>query len=64
LPAELPPRDGLLVEMATGGAWSDEFFQQIVHSAMDLGRKYQFDEEHARHVLLGRWRIIGCGWTV
>ena len=43
-------RDGLLVEMATGGAWSDEFFGQIVRSAMDLGRKYQFDEAHALHV--------------
>lgn len=43
-------RDGLLVEMATGGAWSDEFFQQTVRSAIDLGRKYQFDEAHALHV--------------
>jgi exopolyphosphatase/guanosine-5'-triphosphate,3'-diphosphate pyrophosphatase len=43
-------RDGLLVEMATGGRWSGEFFQQIVRSAMDLGRKYQYDEAHATHV--------------
>lgn len=43
-------RDGLLVDMAAGGTWSDEFFQQIVRSAMDLGRKYQFDEAHAVHV--------------
>lgn len=43
-------RDGLLVDMATGSAWSDEFFQQIVRAAMDLGRKYQFDDAHAGHV--------------
>ncbi|MDA0577843.1 MAG: Ppx/GppA phosphatase family protein [Verrucomicrobia bacterium] len=43
-------RDGLLVEMATGGLWSEEFFSQIVRSAMDLGRKYQFDAAHAVHV--------------
>ncbi len=43
-------RDGLLQEMASGAAWTDEFNQQIIRSALDLGRKYGFDEEHGRHV--------------
>ena len=48
-------RDGLLQELATPDAWSDEFRAQIVRSAMNLGRKYQFDEEYSTHVAeLGR----------
>ncbi|MDX1944863.1 MAG: exopolyphosphatase [Pirellulaceae bacterium] len=43
-------RDGLLKEMASGAAWSKEFSQQIVRSALDLGRKFAFDEQHAQHV--------------
>jgi exopolyphosphatase/guanosine-5'-triphosphate,3'-diphosphate pyrophosphatase len=43
-------RDGLLKEMATGAAWSKEFIQQIIRSAMDLGRKFEYDEPHALHV--------------
>ncbi len=43
-------RDGLLKEMATGTTWSKEFSQQIVRSALDLGRKFEFDEPHATHV--------------
>ena len=43
-------RDGLLQEMATGDAWSKEFSQQIIRSAMDLGRKFEYDEPHATHV--------------
>jgi exopolyphosphatase/guanosine-5'-triphosphate,3'-diphosphate pyrophosphatase len=43
-------RDGLLQEMATGAAWSKEFSQQIIRSAMDLGRKFEYDEPHATHV--------------
>jgi exopolyphosphatase/guanosine-5'-triphosphate,3'-diphosphate pyrophosphatase len=43
-------RDGLLKEMATGATWSKEFSQQIVRSAVDLGRKFTFDEPHATHV--------------
>ncbi len=43
-------RDGLLREMADGGVWSEDFRKQIVRSAMELGRKYQFDEEHAVQV--------------
>jgi exopolyphosphatase / guanosine-5'-triphosphate,3'-diphosphate pyrophosphatase len=43
-------RDGLLKEMSTKGAWTDEFRSQIIRSALDLGKKYEFDENHARHV--------------
>ena len=43
-------RDGLLKEMCAGTVYSKEFSQQIIRSAMDLGRKFQFDEPHALHV--------------
>lgn len=43
-------RDGLLSEMAGSAAWSKEFSKQIIRSATDLGRKFQFDEQHATHV--------------
>ncbi len=43
-------REGLLREMSDGGVWSEDFRRQIVRSAMELGRKYQFDEEHAVQV--------------
>ncbi len=43
-------RDGLLKELAARGAWTTEYIEQIAHSALALGRKYQIDEQHARHV--------------
>lgn len=43
-------RDGLLMEMASSDAWSKEFTGQIIRSAMDLGRKFGYDEPHATHV--------------
>jgi exopolyphosphatase/guanosine-5'-triphosphate,3'-diphosphate pyrophosphatase len=43
-------RDGLLSAMATGDSWSREFSKQIIRSAMDLGRKFEYDEPHAVHV--------------
>ncbi|MGE0375551.1 MAG: HD domain-containing protein [Planctomycetaceae bacterium] len=43
-------RDGLLQEMATADIWTDDFRNQIVRSALDLGRKYHFDEKHSVHV--------------
>lgn len=43
-------RDGLLTEMAHGDSWSKEFTQQIIRSAMDLGQKFAFDQDHAVHV--------------
>lgn len=43
-------RDGLLKEMALREAWTEEYSNQIVRSALDLGRKFDFDVTHARHV--------------
>jgi exopolyphosphatase/guanosine-5'-triphosphate,3'-diphosphate pyrophosphatase len=45
-------RDGYLVDLASGidSSLQDEFFSQIVASAVNLGRKFHFDEAHSRHV--------------
>lgn len=43
-------RDGLLSDLAIRDAWTAEFRNQIIRSAINLGRKYSFDETHARHV--------------
>ncbi|MEQ8786282.1 MAG: Ppx/GppA phosphatase family protein [Pirellulaceae bacterium] len=43
-------RDGLLEEIATKHAWTNEFSQQIIRSAVALGRKFEFDEPHAMQV--------------
>jgi exopolyphosphatase/guanosine-5'-triphosphate,3'-diphosphate pyrophosphatase len=40
-------RHGALIEMNQHGSLSKEFVQQIIHSAIETGRKYQFDEHHA-----------------
>ena len=45
-------RDGYLVDLASDvdSSFQDEFFSQIVASAVNLGRRYHFDEAHGRHV--------------
>lgn len=43
-------RDGLLREMAAHGAWAEEFGNQIIRSALDLGAKFEFNKPHALHV--------------
>ncbi|TWT83194.1 Exopolyphosphatase [Planctomycetes bacterium CA13] len=43
-------RDGLLHDIAVGGSWTAEFRNQIVRSALGLGRRFDFDESHARNV--------------
>jgi exopolyphosphatase/guanosine-5'-triphosphate,3'-diphosphate pyrophosphatase len=45
-------REGLLIDMAQGvdPELQDEFFSQIIASAINLGRKYHYDEYHNRHV--------------
>jgi exopolyphosphatase/guanosine-5'-triphosphate,3'-diphosphate pyrophosphatase len=45
-------REGLLIDIAQGvdPVLQDEFFSQIIASAVSLGRRYHFDEEHSRHV--------------
>jgi exopolyphosphatase/guanosine-5'-triphosphate,3'-diphosphate pyrophosphatase len=43
-------RDGLLQEMANKGVWSEDFTEQVINSALDIGRHYAVDEKHARHI--------------
>ena len=43
-------RDGLLQEMANKGVWSEDFTEQVINSALDIGRHYAIDEKHARHI--------------
>jgi len=43
-------RDGLLHEFALDGQWTEDFNKQIIRSALVLGRKFGFDEDHAAHV--------------
>ena len=43
-------RDGLLKEMAVQEAWTEGFRNQIVRSAIDMGRRFNFHEGHALHV--------------
>lgn len=43
-------RDGILAEMAIHGSWTEQYQQQIVNSALELGKKYDVDKKHARHV--------------
>ncbi|MCL2763967.1 MAG: HD domain-containing protein [Treponema sp.] len=45
-------RDGYLIDLVSGvdSSLQNEFFSQIIASAVNLGRKYHFDEAHGRHV--------------
>ncbi|MDR0474533.1 MAG: HD domain-containing protein [Treponema sp.] len=45
-------REGLLIDLARGvdSAMQEEFISQVSASAVNLGRRYHFDEPHARHV--------------
>jgi len=45
-------REGLLIDLVQGvsSAQQEEFFSQILASAVNLGRKYRIDEAHCRHV--------------
>ena len=43
-------RDSLVKEMVSGQSWSDAIQSQIVRSAIQLGRKFDFDEDHALYV--------------
>ena len=48
--ATITMRHGLLEEMAGGGTWTEEFKEKIIHSAVEVGRRYHFDEDHSTHV--------------
>lgn len=43
-------RDGLLSEMSAKGAWTQDFNNQVLRSATELGRKFHIAEAHAKHV--------------
>jgi exopolyphosphatase/guanosine-5'-triphosphate,3'-diphosphate pyrophosphatase len=45
-------REGFLIDLARGvdPELQEEFFSQIIASAVNLGRKYHYDEPHNRHV--------------
>ncbi len=45
-------REGVLLSFALGTnrAVEKQFYSQVIASAMNIGRKYHFDEKHARHV--------------
>lgn len=43
-------RSGILMEMIEHGSWRKRFSNQIINSAIVIGRKFHYDEEHARHV--------------
>jgi exopolyphosphatase / guanosine-5'-triphosphate,3'-diphosphate pyrophosphatase len=43
-------RDGLLQSMAIHDKWSDDFRKQVIRSAVLLGRSFDMDEKHSRHV--------------
>lgn len=45
-------REGLLISLASGvdPELQEEFFQQVIASAVTLGNKYRYDEAHSHHV--------------
>lgn len=45
-------REGLIIDLALGfdPELQEEFFSQVIASALNLGRRYHFDESHGRHV--------------
>jgi exopolyphosphatase/guanosine-5'-triphosphate,3'-diphosphate pyrophosphatase len=45
-------REGYLIDLALGvdSELQEEFFSQIIASAVNLGRKFHYDESHSRHV--------------
>ena len=43
-------RDGLLQEMAHRGQWNEAFVNQIIRSAVELGRKFISTKPHSMHV--------------
>ena len=50
LVADVNLRDGLIQEMSHDAGWTSSIQKQIVRSAIQLGRKFKFDEAHATHV--------------
>lgn len=47
--APVSMRDGVISEVS-GNMWADTINEQIAKSAIELGRKYDFDQAHSEHV--------------
>lgn len=47
-------REGLLINLSQGvdPDLQEEFYSQVIASAVNLGKKYRFDENHSRHVTM------------
>ncbi len=45
-------REGMLINLSQGidSNLQEEFYSQVIASALNLGKKYRFDENHSRHV--------------
>ena len=43
-------RTGLMREISAGSAWSEDFREQVVRSAKTIGRRYDYDSDHAANV--------------
>ena len=43
-------RDGLLQSLAIRDKWTDDYRKQVIRSAVLLGRRFDIDEKHSRHV--------------
>jgi exopolyphosphatase/guanosine-5'-triphosphate,3'-diphosphate pyrophosphatase len=56
--ADTTLRDGLLREVAVGRAWTQTYREQIVNSALEIARKYQVRESHARNVAAVATRLF------
>jgi exopolyphosphatase/guanosine-5'-triphosphate,3'-diphosphate pyrophosphatase len=52
-------RDGLLNDLAHHDTWTQEFRNQIIRSAINLGRKFEFDERHSKHVAMLSRKLFG-----
>ena len=48
--ADFNLRDGIVEEMARGGKWSSSVERQTIRSAIQMGQKFKFDQNHAVHV--------------
>ncbi|MBD3343675.1 MAG: HD domain-containing protein [Chitinivibrionales bacterium] len=50
LVAPITMREGILKEIALGYAWTKEFQEQIIHSTLELAKKYEVDLSHSKQV--------------
>lgn len=55
--SDISMRHGLLLEMVRRGEWTSDFSEQIVGSAVEIGRRYQTDLLHSGHVA-GLCRVL------